>query len=113
MAKVTMNLQDSFLNQARKDGAEVKLVLLDGTTLTGQIRGFDNFTVILSSRGVQSLIYKHAIAHVSSRREADKRDESAPAEGRSDNPRERGGPKGDAFNTLNLSQVHVPERAEA
>ena len=55
MSKVTMNLQDSFLNQVRKEGTEVRMVLLDGTTLNGVVKGFDNFTVILSSRGEQHL----------------------------------------------------------
>jgi len=59
-----MNLQDGFLNQARKDAAEVRLVLIDGTQLVGVVKGFDNFTVILGSQGTQHLIYKHAIAQI-------------------------------------------------
>lgn len=68
MAKMGMNLQDSFLNQVRKDNTEIMLVLLDGTRLNGFVRGFDNFTVIMSARGQQHLIYKHAIAQIISRR---------------------------------------------
>jgi host factor-I protein len=68
MAKNDMNLQDSFLNQVRKDNAEIQLVLLDGTRLTGLVRGFDNFTVIVNARGQQHLIYKHAISQIISRR---------------------------------------------
>ena len=58
MAKVTVNLQDSFLNQIRKEGSEVKIVLTDGSSLTGVVRGFDNFTVIINSKDSQHLIYK-------------------------------------------------------
>ncbi len=68
MAKHDMNLQDSFLNQVRKDNTEIQLVLLDGARLTGLVRGFDNFTVIVNARGNQHLIYKHAIAQIISRR---------------------------------------------
>jgi len=68
MGKTGMNLQDSFLNQVRKDNTEIQLVLLDGARLTGYVRGFDNFTVILGARGQQHLIYKHAIAQIISRR---------------------------------------------
>ena len=64
MTKPSMNLQDGFLNQVRKEGAEVKVVMLDGSRLAGYVRGFDNFTVILHSHGLQHLLYKHAIAQL-------------------------------------------------
>ena len=64
MAKVTMNLQDSFLNQVRKDGSAVEVILVDGTQLVGYVKGFDNFTVIIHHDKKQSLIYKHAIAQM-------------------------------------------------
>lgn len=68
MTKSGMNLQDSFLNQVRKENTEIMLMLLDGTRLNGYVRGFDNFTVIMNVRGSQHLIYKHAIAQIVSRR---------------------------------------------
>jgi host factor-I protein len=64
MARTTMNLQDGFLNQVRKENTEIKLVLLDGSELVGWVRGFDNFTVIVASQSTQHLIYKHAIAQI-------------------------------------------------
>jgi host factor-I protein len=64
MARTTMNLQDGFLNQVRKENTEIKLVLLDGSELVGWVRGFDNFTVIVASQATQHLIYKHAIAQI-------------------------------------------------
>jgi len=70
MAKVTVNLQDSFLNQIRKEGSEVKIVLTDGSSLTGVVRGFDNFTVIINSKDSQHLIYKHAISQLITKRDA-------------------------------------------
>ncbi|WP_027717246.1 RNA chaperone Hfq [Desulfovirgula thermocuniculi] len=65
MSKVQINLQDAFLNQARKEGVPVTVFLINGFQLKGVIRGFDNFTVILESDGRQMMIYKHAISTVS------------------------------------------------
>lgn len=64
MSKVSMNLQDSFLNAARRQNALVTIILTDGTQLKGKVNGFDNFTVILDVGKVQHLVYKHAIATV-------------------------------------------------
>jgi host factor-I protein len=63
--KQQQNLQDSFLNQIRKDGIPVTLFLLNGVQLHGRIRGFDNFVVILESDGRQMMIYKHAVSTLS------------------------------------------------
>ena len=60
----TQNLQDMFLNQARKEKLAVTMFLMNGFQLRGVIRGFDGFTVILDSEGKQKMIYKHAISTV-------------------------------------------------
>jgi host factor-I protein len=60
--KNTINIQDHFLNQLRKDGTQVTVFLLNGYQLKGFIKGFDNFTVLLEVDGKQQLIYKHAIS---------------------------------------------------
>ena len=60
----TQNLQDSFLNQARKEKLVVTMFLMNGFQLRGIIRGFDGFTVLLDSEGKQQLIYKHAISTI-------------------------------------------------
>lgn len=62
-AKV-INLQDSFLNQVRKDNVAVSIHLVNGFQLKGNVRGFDNFTVILDAMGRQQLVYKHAISTI-------------------------------------------------
>ncbi|KAA5586676.1 RNA chaperone Hfq, partial [Pseudomonas aeruginosa] len=56
------NLQDTYLNQLRKNGVYVTVFLLNGFQLKGTIRSYDNFTVLLESEGKQNLIYKHAIS---------------------------------------------------
>ncbi|HHY36601.1 MAG TPA: RNA chaperone Hfq [Firmicutes bacterium] len=64
MGKGQLNLQDSFLNQVRKENVLVTLYLINGFQLKGVVRGFDNFTVIMESDGKQMLVYKHAISTI-------------------------------------------------
>ena len=60
----TLNLQDSFLNQARRERLSVTMFLMNGFQLHGVVKGFDGFTVVLDSDGKQQLIYKHAISTI-------------------------------------------------
>lgn len=64
MSKQQINLQDFFLNQVRKENTPVTIFLINGFQLKGNIRGFDNFTVIIESDGKQQMVYKHAISTV-------------------------------------------------
>ncbi len=64
MATKSANLQDSFLNQIRKDSIQTTVYLINGFQLKGVVRGFDNFTVLFESEGKQMLVYKHAISTV-------------------------------------------------
>lgn len=65
MNKSSMNLQDNFLNQARKENIPVTIYLVSGVQLKGIVRGFDAFTVVLESPGKPpQLVYKHAVASV-------------------------------------------------
>lgn len=57
-----INIQDTFLNQLRKNNVFVTVFLLNGFQLKGIIKSYDNFTVLLESDGKQQLIYKHAIS---------------------------------------------------
>ena len=58
------NLQDRFLNQARKDRTMLTLFLMNGFQLRGTIISFDQFAVLVLSDGKQNLIYKHAISTI-------------------------------------------------
>ncbi|MBN8191356.1 RNA chaperone Hfq [Rossellomorea aquimaris] len=60
--KQSINIQDQFLNQLRKDGSLVTVFLLNGFQIRGQVKGFDNFTVLFETEGKQQLVYKHAIS---------------------------------------------------
>lgn len=65
MNKAQMNLQDTFLNQVRKEGIPVTIYLVSGVQLKGLVRGFDSFTVVLETPGKPSqLVYKHAMASI-------------------------------------------------
>ncbi len=65
LVKNTINLQDIFLNQVRKEHIAVTIYLTNGFQLKGMVKGFDNFTVVLDSDGKQQLVYKHAISTIS------------------------------------------------
>lgn len=64
MTAKSINLQDMLLNQVRKENIMVTIHLVNGFQLKGNVRGFDNFTVILDSMGKQQMVYKHAISTV-------------------------------------------------
>ena len=117
MSKNSMNLQDSYLNQVRKDGSDVRIVLLDGTELSGKVRGFDNFTLILNTRDTQNLIYKHAIAQMVSQKSSIRHNEPSgsshnkPYKRKTESsaePSESG--KEEGFNKMDLSNVNLEGR---
>lgn len=58
------NIQDSFLNTARKERHHITLYLISGVKLTGRIRSFDKYSVILETGNQEQLIFKHAISTV-------------------------------------------------
>lgn len=60
----TQNLQDVFLNRARRSGMSITMFLMNGFQLRGTVTSFDSFTVTLDSDGKQQLIYKHAISTI-------------------------------------------------
>ena len=59
------NIQDHFFNQLRKDRSFATIYLVNGIKLTGKIRSFDKFTVILENKNQEQMIFKHAISTVS------------------------------------------------
>ncbi len=61
----SINLQDMFLNQVRKEGVGVTIYLTNSVQLRGYVRGFDAFTVLLDAPGKPTqLVYKHAVASI-------------------------------------------------
>ena len=65
MNKGQVNLQDTFLNEVRKQNVGVTIYLIGGVQLRGQVRGFDTFTILLDSQGRPTqLVYKSAITSI-------------------------------------------------
>ncbi len=65
MNKPQLNLQDTFLNQVRKENVGVTIYLLGGVQLRGNVRGFDSFTILLDSPGKPTqMVYKHAVTSI-------------------------------------------------
>ena len=62
--KPAQNIQDSFLNTARKDRIQITIYLLSGVKLSGRIRSFDKYSVVLETNNQEQLIFKHAISTV-------------------------------------------------
>jgi len=58
------NIQDGFLNMARKERMAVTIYLMSGVKLTGRVRSFDKFSLILDSNNQEQLIFKHAISTI-------------------------------------------------
>jgi host factor-I protein len=79
-AKPAQNIQDTFLNTVRKDKSPITIYLVSGVKLTGKIRSFDKYSVLLENNAQEQLIFKHAISTVVSGR-------PMAFEGRSSEPR--------------------------
>jgi host factor-I protein len=57
-----VQLQDSFLEAARREGKPVTMFLVNGVMLQGTVGGFDQFALLLERSGEVQLVYKHAIS---------------------------------------------------
>jgi len=58
------NIQDVFLNNARRDRLPVTICLMDGRHFEARIKNFDKFAVIVEVAGADQLIFKHAISTI-------------------------------------------------
>ena len=63
MAEVVFNVQDQFLNQARKERVPIIVTLIDNERMEGHVKSFDPFCILLQT-DKPILIYKHAVASV-------------------------------------------------
>jgi host factor-I protein len=62
------NIQDVFLNYARRERLAVQIRMVDGGELQGRIKNFDRFALIVEHNGADHMIFKHAIASIKSPR---------------------------------------------
>ena len=64
MGTVVFNVQDQFLNQARKERVPIIITLLtDSMKMEGFVKSFDPFCILFQTEK-PILIYKHAIAKI-------------------------------------------------
>ena len=64
MEKLAQNIQEAFLNNARKDKTFLTIYLMSGVKLSGRIKSFDKYSVVLEANQQEQLIFKHAISTV-------------------------------------------------
>ena len=64
MDKLAQNIQEAFLNNARKDKVFLTIYLMSGVKLSGRIKSFDKYSVVLEANNQEQLIFKHAISTV-------------------------------------------------
>src|ERR1700738_2606301 len=62
--KLAQNIQEAFLNNARKEKTFLTIYLMSGVKLSGRIKSFDKYSVILETNNQEQLIFKHAISTV-------------------------------------------------
>jgi host factor-I protein len=62
--KLAQNIQEAFLNNARKEKIFLTIYLMSGVKLSGRIKSFDKYSVILETNNQEQLIFKHAISTV-------------------------------------------------
>ena len=84
------NIQDGFLNLARREKSTVTIYLVNGAKLLGRIKSFDKFSLLLETGAQEQLIFKHAISTISQNRRStgELRHSSMPAESPADQPHE-------------------------
>ena len=70
MEKPAQNIQDSFLNNARKDKVVLTIYLMSGVKLSGRIKSFDKYSLVLETNNQEQLIFKHAISTVVTQKSA-------------------------------------------
>jgi len=58
------NIQDAFLNYARRDRLVVAICLMDGRRVEARIKNFDKFVVVFDVDGKDHMAFKHAIATI-------------------------------------------------
>ena len=59
-----LNIQDLFLNNARKNRSPIIVYLISGFQMRGIVKSFDNYVILLESDGKESMIYKHAVSTI-------------------------------------------------
>ena len=67
-ASAQSNIQDVFVNYARRERLAVSVHLIDGRQFDARIKNFDRFAVVVEVDGTDHLVFKHAIATIATER---------------------------------------------
>src|SRR5690349_3754091 len=79
MDKPAQNIQDAFLNNARKEKSVITIYLLSGVKLSGRIKSFDKYSLVLETNNQEQLIFKHAVSTVVTLKSSHSYSASSPA----------------------------------
>lgn len=58
------NLQDSVLNFVRKEKIKINIFLVNGYKISGSVKAFDNYVILLLTDKGKQMVYKHAISTI-------------------------------------------------
>lgn len=56
------NLQESFFQAALQARSHITVHLLNGVKVSGMVRSFDKYSVLLETTSLEQLIFKHSIS---------------------------------------------------
>ncbi len=59
-----INIQESFLNVALASGKHTTVHLLNGAKISGHVRSFDKYSIVLETISQEQLIFKHSVSAV-------------------------------------------------
>jgi host factor-I protein len=65
MPSEQVNIQDQFLNQARRERDIVLITLMSGFKIKCRVKGFDRFSILVESGENEQIIFKHAVSSIS------------------------------------------------
>jgi RNA chaperone Hfq len=57
-----MSVQESFLNVALAGGKHITVHLLNGAQVSGNVRSFDKYSIVLETKTQKHLIFKHSVS---------------------------------------------------
>lgn len=56
------NIQESFFHAALQGNKHITVHLLNGVKLSGRVRSFDKYSVVLETTTLEQLVFKHSIS---------------------------------------------------
>jgi len=59
-----ISVQESFLNVAQAAGKHITVHLLNGAKVSGSVRSFDKYSIVLETNTQEQLIFKHSVSAV-------------------------------------------------